>query len=70
MTTLEKVAISLTEAFEPYRVFDDGEADMLARIAVEALKNSKALENVWDDRLSTDRNWNNALDAILNEKES
>lgn len=37
------------------------------RAVLEALKNSSALKNNWNDQASPISNWNKALDAILRE---
>ena len=35
---IERVAAALTQEFEPYRVFDEGEAERLARAAIAAMR--------------------------------
>jgi hypothetical protein len=65
MTTLEKVAKVLCNSC---RGIDWKNYLPEARAAIEALRNSPALEQAWQKMESKTDNWNNALDAILNEK--
>lgn len=47
---IERVARALTEEFEPHRVFDDGDAERLARVAIEAMRApTEAMVSAGDD---------------------
>ena len=72
---VERVAKAITEAFEREgRVFDDGQAETLARAAIEAMREpTEAMTKAgdlpgWDDSVSVGLSgevWNAMIDAAL-----
>jgi hypothetical protein len=67
---IERVAEALRGEFEPYRVFDEGEAERLARAAIEAMREPTAAmwsaeQPLWALGRPMWDWWRDMIDAVL-----